>query len=305
MKIRHAAAKQRSRGRGRTERKIARPRAKTKKAGKLSAHSRKQTLDSHDVREWFAADPSACVADPTAQKILREYEHPFRHWMKFPGKDEESRIRANYEKAVGIKAKEWVARGKNAKPAASEKALRTSAEKGIQREMQSLSWAAAQALVNDQSAAWWQSLRGHLLSCVPREVADRFADYLTGFLLVQENETPRTTTVWNRNKNKQEAKVTNTDWRHLKNLLKKLAEGPCDLASALPASTNPPHQESLKTRLIALMFQELAALDYTQKSIAKKYLHPVWDAIGEGIRDSSFLRTERRSRHRTRQTKSG
>jgi len=300
MKIRHAAAKQRSRGCGRTERKTAQPRAKTKNAGKRPAHLSKQSLDSHDVREWFAADASACVSDPAAQKILREYEHPYRFGTKFPGKYEEDQIRANVEKPIRIATEKRAARSKNVKPADIERAVRQLAEKYIRMRLHNLSREAAASLVRDQFTPWWQSLRDHLLSCVPREVADRFADYLTGFLLVQENETPRTTTVWNRNKNKQEAKVTNTDWRHLKNLLKKLAEGPCDLASVLPASPNPPHQESLKTRLIALMFQELAALDYTQKSIAKKYLHPVWDAIGEGIRDSSLLRTERRSRHRTR-----
>jgi hypothetical protein len=286
-------------------RKTAKSRAKTKKAGNLSAHSRKQSLDSHDVREWFAADPTACACDPAAQKILREYEHQFRYGTKFPGQYEEDRIRATSEKPIRIATEKRAARSKNVKPATIERSVRQLAEKHIQMQLDNLSREAAAALVADQFTPWWQSLRDHLLSCVPREVADRFADYLTGFLLVQENETPRTTTVWKRNKNKQEAKVTNADWRQMKNLLKKLAEGPCDLASALPASTNPPHRESLKTRLIALMYQELVAIGYSRKKIAERYLRPVWNAIGEGIRDSSLLRTERRSRHRTRQTKSG
>jgi len=219
--------------------------------------------------------------------------------MKFPGKDEEDRIRAAFEKAVHLKAEELAARSKKARLAAIERTLRASAEKGVRMHMDSLSREAAASLVADQFKPWWQSLRDHLLSCVLDEIADRFTDYLTGFLLVQENETPRATATWERNKGKQQ-KVTNADWRQLKNLLKKLAEGPCDLAAALPASTNPPHQESLKTRLTTLMFKELVALDYSRKLIAGRYLPAVWNAIGEGIRDSSLLRTERRSRHRTR-----
>jgi|SRR5215471_9226885 len=273
MKIRHSAAKQRSRGRGRTERKIDRPRAKTKNAGKLPADSRKECWDTYNVREWFAADPAACISDPAAQKILREYEHPYRHWVKFLGKDEERRIRAAFDKAVRVKTKERAVGIGKAKRAAIEKTLRESAEKGIRRKMRTLSWPAVQVLVNDQSTAWSESLRKRLNRFLPHKVVDRFADYLTGFLLVQENETPRSSA------------------RKLKKLLRKLNGRPVNPASILPASLSPPHQESLKTRLIALMSEELVALGYTRKKIAHRFLPPLWDAVGEGIRDSSFLRT--------------
>jgi hypothetical protein len=135
MKIRHAAAKQRSPGRGRTKSKIAQPRAKTKKASKPPAHLRKESSDSHDTREWFAADPSACISNPAAQKILRQYEHPYRYWTKFPGKDEENRIRATFEKPIRIETKKRAARSKNAKPAVIEKALRELAERDIRKQV--------------------------------------------------------------------------------------------------------------------------------------------------------------------------
>src|SRR5258708_4901400 len=74
------------------------------------AHNRKQglngrgpTLDSYDVREWFSRDPSACISNRAAQKILREYEHPSRWWITFPIQDEEDRIRSRFEKMVLVR----------------------------------------------------------------------------------------------------------------------------------------------------------------------------------------------------------
>jgi hypothetical protein len=66
----------------------------------LRGGSRK--LDFYDVREWFAADPSACVSDIDAQKILRSYEHPYRWWIKFPGKDEKRLIGSHFGTPIRI-----------------------------------------------------------------------------------------------------------------------------------------------------------------------------------------------------------
>ncbi len=260
-------------------------------------------LDSFVVREWFAVDPAACISDLTAQQILREYEHSYRWWFKFPGKNEQDQIKAAFDKAVQIWTLKRTAHGKRSKRENVERVLRKSSEKFAQREIERLSSKATEALFNDQFTPWWQSLRNYICTCVPREVADRFADYLAGFLLVQENETPRSTAHWKKEKGKEQEEVTNTDWRQVKKLLKKLAGGSSVRSSMLPATANPPQQESLKTRLIVLMFQELVALDYSRKLIADKYLPMVWNAIGEGIRDSSLLRVERRSRQRTRRSK--
>jgi hypothetical protein len=253
-----------------------------------------QPLDSHGVREWFAAAPAACISNAAAQKILRQYEHPFRLWIRFPGENEETSIRSSFENVVSILVqKQSVGRGKKARAAVERKA-RESLEKGVRREMQIRAWPAAQELVTDQFTAWWQSLRNHLSDFLPTEIVDRFADYLAGFLLLQENETPRSSATW-----EDKSKTTNNEFRQFKRLLPKLNGRPGRLQSMLPASTNPPHQESLKTSLIRIMTDELVKVGYSRKLIAEKYLPETWDAIGETIRDSSFLRTERRSRQRT------
>lgn len=147
--------------------------------------------------------------------------------------------------------------------------------------------------VNDQLIPWWRSLRDHLSDILPSEVVDRFADYLSGFMLVLENETLRSTTLRGSNKK------SNGDWRQLKKLLSQLRDSTDDLPLIMPVSVAPPQQESLKTKLIGAMSKELADLDYSHKIIADRFLPPVWDAIGENILTSSFLRSERRSRKRT------
>jgi hypothetical protein len=172
------------------------------------------------------------------------------------------------------------------------------AERSIQERIGALAQRSASVLADDQFTPWWQSLRDYLGNLVPSEVCDRFADYLGGFLLVQENETPRTYT-----ERKNGGGKTLSGRRQLKKVLLILNGEPGDLKAMLPASTNPPHEESLKTKLICLMSNELAAAGYSRKIIAERFLPPTWNAIGETIRDSSFLRAERRSRQRIRQTK--
>jgi len=122
---------------------------------------------------------------------------------------------------------------------------------------------------------------------------------LSGYLLVLENETPRSSATWeDRNKK------NNDDWRQRQKLLRKLSGGLADAASMLLPSATPPQQEALKTKLIRVMSQELVALDYSRKIIADRFLPFVWDAIGEGILGRSYLRAERRSRQRTAGRKS-
>ena len=255
---------------------------------------RGQSLDSFDVREWFAADPSACVSDIAAQKILREFEHPSRLWITFPVQDEKRRIESYFGKALRIAVKQQVGRSRNAAQASIERKLRESAEKGIHQRIGALAQRAGKALVDEQFTPWWQGLRNHLNSFLPEEVVDRFADYLSGFLLVVENETPRSSAKW-----EDRSKKSNSDWRQLKELLRKLNGEPGDAASMLPASATPSQQEALKTRLIRVMSEELVALDYSRKIIADKFLPLVWHAVGDRILGGSFLRTERRSRQRT------
>ena len=260
---------------------------------KPDLYKQRQNLDAFDVREWFATDPSACVSDIAAQKILRSYEHPYRWWIKFPGKDEKKLIKSHF----GTIEKEVGHRGKAARPSI-EKKVQESAERSIREKIGIVEQWSARVLADDQFTTWWRSLRDHLENFLPSEVGDRFADYLSGFLLVEENETPRSSTT-----RENGGRKTNSGWRQLKKLLVTLNGGPGDLKTMLPPSTNPPHKESLKTKLIHLMSDELAADDYSRKVIADRFLPPTWNAIGETIRDSSFLRAERRSRQRTLQTK--
>ena len=261
---------------------------------KQGLDERRQSLDSYDVREWFVANPSACVSDIAAQKILREYGHPSRLWITFSLQDEKRRIRSHFDKAVRVAAKQQVERSRKAARASIETELRETAEKGIHQRIGALAQRARQALLDEQFTPWWQGLQNHLNGFLPEEVVDRFADYLSGFLLVVENETPRNSAKW-----EDRSKKSNSDWRQLKELLRNLNGKPGDAASMLPASATPPQQEALKTKLIRVMSEELVALDYSRKIIADRFLPFVWHAVGDRILGSSFLRTERRSRQRT------
>ena len=251
-------------------------------------------LDACDVREWFVANPSACVSNESAQNILRAYEHPIRWWIKFPWKEEEASIRSRFEKASRILIKERVAKAGKRGRASIEKTTQKSVERGIRIEMRTIRSNAAQALANDQFTPSWQSLRNHLAGFLPAKVIDRFADYLAGFVLVLENETPRSS-VSERNGNKNSINGR----RELKKFLRSLNGGAAVSNSMLPPCANPPHREALKTSLMRIMSDELFALDYKRKEIALTFLPQIWDGMGERIFPSSFLRSERRSRQRT------
>ena len=261
---------------------------------KLALGERRRSVDSYDVREWFAADPSACVSDIAAQKTLREYEHPSRLWITFLAQDKKDQIRSRFEKAVRVAVEQRAARGRRGTRASIEKKVRESAEKGIQKEMVGLVQRAGEALVADQFTPWWQSLRNHLSVNLPAEVVDRFTDYLSGYCLVLENETPRRSATW-----EDRSKKVDDNWRQLKKLLRKLNGGVGDVESMLPASATPPQQEGLKTKLIRVMSEDLVALGYSRKIVADKFLPVVWDAVCDRILGRSFLRIERRSRQRT------
>ena len=50
------------------------------------------TLEVFDLREWFARDPLACVADCGAKNLLRAQEFPYRHWRPSRSKPSEKRF---------------------------------------------------------------------------------------------------------------------------------------------------------------------------------------------------------------------
>jgi hypothetical protein len=245
---------------------------------------RRQSLDSFDVREWFVGDPSACVSDIAAQKILREYEHPSKLWITFAAQEEKRRIKPNFEKAIPIAVEQRAARSRNARRAAIEKEVRKIAEKGIRKELGAIAQRAGQALVDDQFTPWWQCLRNYLDSFLPEEVVDRFADYLSGFVMAVENETPR---------------GAKGEWRKVKSLLHKLNDGLDNSICMSSLSPNPPQKEALMTTLTRTMSAELFALGLDRKEVARTFLPQIWAAVGQRILPASVLRTERRSRQRT------
>jgi len=119
---------------------------------------RRQSLDTFDVREWFATDPSACISERSAQEILREYEQPYRWWIKFPRKDQKRLIRSQFEKAAHVAVKQRAAHSQDTTRVSIEKKVRESAE-GIRKELVGLAHHTGQALVADQFMPWWQSLK--------------------------------------------------------------------------------------------------------------------------------------------------
>jgi hypothetical protein len=141
---------------------------------------RRRRVDSYDVREWFVADPSACVSDAAAQRILRDYEYPYKWWITLPVQEKEDQIRSSFDKAVHIAVDRGTARGQVAARASIEKKVRESAEKAIRKEVLAFAQLAGEALVADQVTPWWQSLRNHLAANLPEEIVTRFADYFSG-----------------------------------------------------------------------------------------------------------------------------
>ena len=254
------------------------------RSDKQGLDERGPTLDSYDVREWFSRDPSACISDKTAHKILREYEHPSRLWITFREQDEIERMRSCFEKVVPIAVEQRAARSRSATRGPLEKKMWESAEKRIRQQIGAVRRHAGQALLDDQSAPWWQGLRNYLDSFLPGEVVDRFANYLSGFVMVVENGTPR---------------GASGKWRQVKSLLHKLNAGARSSICMSSLSPNPPHIEALITTLTRTVSAELFALGFARKEIARTFLPQIWAAVGHRISPASVLRTERRSRQRT------
>ncbi|HEY4683393.1 MAG TPA: hypothetical protein VIH17_09110 [Candidatus Acidoferrales bacterium] len=206
-------------------------------------------LNEYDVRHWFAADPAACIASAAAQRILRAQRHPFRPWVRFPSQQEIN-------------------------------AARTRAEK---REIEELQGVAGSHLVERQHVSWWEDLRGELIKVgVADALAHRFADYLSGYMLVRDQEQQRGT----------------PEWRRAKRLFSRMGWKP-------GPTVNPPHRESLKTTVTRLMVEHLQEQGAPQGKAAYM-VTSVWELIGKGDPESdpaSTARVARLSRRRKALTK--
>ena len=124
-----------------------------KGAGKTNPRQRRRRRhpDDYDVWHWFARDPKACVANTSARRILRGLKHPLRPWFRFPTLEEIISARTVEER------------------------------KRLEKERDDL--------IDRQHIAWWQHLHAELLRVeVPILLAGRFADFLSGYVMVRDRD---------------------------------------------------------------------------------------------------------------------
>jgi hypothetical protein len=146
---------------------------------------------------------------------------------------------------------------------------------------------------------FWSGLSGYLQQLVDLKLGPRFADYLVGYLLVVENETPGRTCRDRQNYTpmKLRPRVFESDAKRERELhrLKRIV-GP-------PATSSPQRQPSLKLVLNAAMVRDLVASGLSRKIACEERLPVIWAAIGVGVEPASILRTERRIRRKRQSDK--
>ncbi len=229
-------------------------RRKASKGANPRHQRRGPSLDEDDVWHWFARDPRACVAHTAARKIIRGLEHTWRQWFLYPTPQEIN-------------------------------SARTASEK---REIEERQSAVRENHIRRQHIPWWQDLRDELVRVeTPVSLADRFADYLSGYVTVRDREQVKT-----------EGGRATPQWRRTKRFLKELNLPPSP-------TTAPPHRQSLKTTLTNLMVGELQRHGASLAKAAQT-VNSVWRLIGEASDEfdsGSLARAVRRARHRAKPTK--
>ena len=214
------------------------------------------------------------MAQPAARKIIRDLEHPLRPWFQYPRRKD---------------------------------AAQTAADK---REDEEQRRAASARQVHRQHISWWEDLRGELLRVeVPISLADSFADYLSGYVLVRDREQAKSDEeriepvlservfVLPRSGKRSKGRVI-PEWRRAKRTAK---------AWGLPRSptTHPPQRQSLKTALSHLMVEALKS-DAASLAKAADTVNSVWGLIGEPNDEFdlglSVARAVRRARQRASPT---
>lgn len=150
-------------------------------------------------------------------------------------------------------------------------------------------------LVDNQQIPFWDDLRRQLEKLkLPNGLDARFADYLTGYLLVRSLQQTR-------GKSKDLDGIPQEDtWRELKRSSRLRAIG---LAPALAISPSPPHAMALKTRIIGLMQDDLVKRGWSRKRSIDLYVIPVLGVLGIGADSESILRQARPSRLRKTRSK--
>jgi len=248
-------------------------------------------LDKYDVRLMLSVSPEECVEKREVQAILRNSRYQFRPWYQYPSSEEISRIQNPTEKRTAQKERDRV----------------------------------RSEILASRHISWWSDLRNEIQrQGVPRPLANKFAYYLAGYVLVQEGEEIRSRHVrgtcyeWipqrdlvaerdlqtgnlvkHRLKSRGKKGYALPEWRKAKRVRQALAT---DLGGTLPDSpkTHPPHKESLKSTLSRLMVEKLGIAGKSQAA-ASELVTSVWELIGESDRDSdpgTLARSVRRSRRR-------
>lgn len=135
-----------------------------------------------------------------------------------------------------------------------------------------------------QYGPWWEALRdaiGDLALGIPETVRDRYADYLTGFILVCEEQQERDTSAWR-------AFVRSETLKEI------------GIVAAGSCSATPARKEHLKTVLCKLMTDDAVIECHKSYLVPGRILTPVWALVGEQIKPESLAREIRRSRARQR-----
>ena len=147
---------------------------------------------------------------------------------------------------------------------------------------------------------FWDDLSQHLLEKFgEKKIAHRFADFLVGFLLVTENETPGRSSQ-DRNTSRKLLRRT----VEVESAAKRERElHRVNRIVGAPATSRPQRRESLQLLLTRAMADDLTKVWKKRKIVCEDLIPQIWSAIGITVKPSSILRTERRSRHRTIGTK--
>ena len=141
---------------------------------------------------------------------------------------------------------------------------------------------------------FWESLSGYMDELVgSMELGARFADFLVGFLLVIENETPgrnyRNSEIRLRKKRRRRPVSPEKQDREL-HRLKRIV--------GAPATGRPQRRESLKVILSRAIVADLKKAGLSRKFVCEERLAQIWAAIDVKIEPASILRMERRSRQK-------
>jgi hypothetical protein len=141
---------------------------------------------------------------------------------------------------------------------------------------------------------FWSSLSDSLEELVGSGLGNRFADFLVGFLLVINNETP------GRKYEDREGRISHKLIPHDPkaaakrdrdlHLLKRMAGS--------PAISRPQRKESLQLVLSKAMVDDLARPPVSRKFVCEERLPQIWAMIGKEIDSASILRMERRYRNK-------